>query len=1035
MKQDESSNIEGTRIQPTAHIVVHVDQQPPRMVLLDRPAFTVGREQGNDILIEHGSVSRRHARLEQRDGTWYYRDLGSANGSFHTGQRIQEHVLQDGDDVYLSNPLGGGRVYLTFQALPRVSNVVADDQLPALSNPVLALPPTPAVTPPSSSANTVAGSTADPQTTGAFLTIQAIGQSSYKVNLDRNSLTLGRATQNDILLPQPASRQHGRLERRGTTWHYTDLGSTNGSFLNEKRVTETDLRDGDLLRVGDEQGNWMRLIFHDPAAANNAAAGGQAITSTIMLGDKQVGAPTSRFIGRNPDSDIPVEAPNVSWQHARLDQTPVGFTLVDLGSTNGTFVNGQRITTPRILGKGDLIQIGSFRLLFDGNALQQYDQRRGLRIDVRNMTLKLRNGRKILNDISLTIAPREFVALVGGSGAGKSSLMKAMSGFNRATDGNPRPVQVNGDDYYGNFDAYRSVLGYVPQDDILHRLLPVNRALHYSANLRLPTDTAAAEIVERITRSLDVVEMGKHTHTIVDALSGGQRKRVSIACEMLADPSLFFLDEPTSGLDPGLEKKMMYTLRRLADSGRTVVLVTHATDNITQCDHVALMEMGNLVYFGPPTEALDFFGVTSGSFADIYMYLKAEPGDELYKQLVQGVLRPEYHDWEQSHPSQSPPPLVDLWKARYHKSEQYKDYVFERQRAQPTLPIMPQMEMPGTTSTRAPDTPSVETSGTTSTRAPRMSWWRQLQILTRRYLDLTIRDQRNLAILLIQSPLVAFFILLLAKSDDLIGSTQPDVVQRLNAQSVLFVLTVVGIWFGINNSSSEITKERDIYRRERLSNLSISAYISSKVLVLSLLLFIQNGVLLLIVWMFGRGVDLPTGSGLLLPAWLEIFGSMMLASLAGMSIGLIISTASRNVSQAISLVPLALIPQLLFTGIIFKVEEGLTNHISRIMISRWALDALGTSAELSALCQLPNVLQNNEVQTQCAINETLRDTPSAATSSLLQTYIDDPKGFPFPGAFTYEVNHLLLSWGVLLAFVLVGLVITMVLLKRQDRRL
>lgn len=1015
MHQAQPAGNANAHIQQTAHITICIEQQPARTVILDRPILTIGRDHGNDIPIEHASVSRRHARLEQNGDVWYYHDLGSSNGSFLNGRSIQHEALHDGDQIYFGDPATGIQVYLTYQA-PRPSVIpAADNQATMVTGANPSAVGTMIVG--SGSGNLSAPPPSAPGASTAHVTIQAPGQSPYDVGLDRMAFTIGRGTDNDIVLPQPASRHHGRLERQGTRWRYRDLGSTNGTFVNEQRVNEAELDDGDILRVGDPQGNWVRLTFHDPAAARASRPAGQ--DRTIVIGAAQPGAATSLSIGRNPASEIPLQAPNISWQHARLDQTAQGSVLVDLGSTNGTFVNGQRISTPHLLRKDDVIQIGPFRFLFDGLALQQYDQRRGMRIDVRNMTLQVSNGRKILNDVSLTIAPREFVALVGGSGAGKSTLMKAISGFNRATNGNPSPVQVNGDDYYKNFDSYRAVLGYVPQDDILHKPLPVNRALHYTANLRLPADTNPSEINERITRSLEVVEMDKHVQTVVDSLSGGQRKRVSIASEMLADPSLFFLDEPTSGLDPGLEKKMMYTLRRLADSGRTVVLVTHATDNITQCDHVVFMEMGNLVYFGPPSEALSFFGVTSGSFADIYTHLKAEPGDELYQQLVQSTLRAEYHEWQTMHPGQNqPPPLVDLWKAHYHKSEQYRRYVVERQQSQHAMPMVKQ--------TQAVDAPA--------TRPPRMSPWRQFNILTRRYLDLVLRDRRNLTILLVQSPLIALLVWMMAASDALVGSLQADVIQRISAQNLLFVFAVVGIWFGVINSASELTKEREIYRRERLSNLSIFPYIMSKVCVLSSLMFVQNASLLLIVWMFGAGVEFPGGDGLLLPIWLEIFITMMLASLGGMSMGLVISAATKNVSQAISLVPLILIPQILFTGIIFKIEEGVINVISRLMVSRWALDAFGTSAALSSLCQLPNVLEGEVVKTQCEINESLRGEPITQGSALLRTYIDDPQGFPFPGAFTHDAEHLLGAWAALLAFLVVGLGITAFLLKQQDRQ-
>ena len=234
-------------------------------------------------------------------------------------------------------------------------------------------------------------------------------------------------------------------------------------------------------------------------------------------------------------------------------------------------------------------------------------------------------ARKILlDDVSLVIEPREFVALVGGSGAGKSTLMKALCGVAWAGSGN---VLVGDEDLVKSYDRYRQRFGYVPQDDILHAGLAVGEALGFAARLRLPPDIGRVELNQRVEESLAQVGLAELPRSqLIRSLSGGQRKRVSIAAELLAEPALFFLDEPTSGLDPGLEKRMMALMRRLADSGRTIILVTHATANIDQCDHVAFMGRGGrLCFFGPPQRALEFFGVTSGDYADIYDALESDP--------------------------------------------------------------------------------------------------------------------------------------------------------------------------------------------------------------------------------------------------------------------------------------------------------------------------------------------------------------------------------------------------------------------------
>jgi ABC transport system ATP-binding/permease protein len=713
----------------------------------------------------------------------------------------------------------------------------------------------------------------------ARLVLHNAGQPPQEILLDQAAYTIGRASDNSITLPQPASRHHGRLEQRGNDWYYIDLQSRNGTFLRGRLVEDVKLQDNDVLHIGDAEGNLLRLIFRSPAATEGATIVMPGLSpQTTLLGETSVQQTKVLTIGRDPNSDIHLASPTVSWRHARLETTPQGHRLVDLDSTNGTFVNGQRITAGYTLRPHDNIQIGAFRLTFDGTTIQQYDQRGGLRIDVRNMTLEVGGGRKILNDISLSIEPREFIALVGGSGAGKSTLMKAISGFSRATDGEEAPVLVNGEDYYRNFDAYRAVLGYVPQDDILHRELPVKSALNYAATLRLPSDTTSNEVQDRIDRSLDDVEMKDHLQTRVDKLSGGQRKRVSIASELLAEPSLFFLDEPTSGLDPGLEKKMMYTLRQLADNGRTVVLVTHATENIKQCDHVVFLSRGHMVYFGPPGEALGFFGIEEGSFSDIYNRLDARPDEAIYEHLIEGVLAETYAEWKQYYTGNpgntNPPPLHELWSIHYQKSEQYRKYVKERQQQFEQTAQQPAAAEP-------------------QKKGPRRSPLRQFFILTRRYFDLVVRDRVNLAILLLQSPIIAFFLLLLADPNALRGvTTIEQVIPRVRAEKLLFVLAAVAVWFGIINSAREITKEQSVFRRERLSNLLILPYIGSKLVVLFVLALVQNILLMLIL---SINVRYPTSQMLLAPPWLEMFVTMMLIAIAGTSIGLLISTFSKNI--------------------------------------------------------------------------------------------------------------------------------------------
>jgi ABC transport system ATP-binding/permease protein len=683
--------------------------------------------------------------------------------------------------------------------------------------------------------------------------------------------------------------------------------------------------------------------------------------------------------------------PQVSRDHASIDGRPDGsHVLRDLGSTNGTYVNGQRIQS-QALQRGDVVQIGPFKLSYTGVALAQQDMRTSIRLEARGLSvtrpdpgagfvarflgaLRLRHSptKTILHQVSLCIEPGDFVALVGTSGAGKSTLMGALSGFSRASAGT---VHINGDDYYQNFDAYRPSLGYVPQDDIVHRPLPVSRALGYSALLRLPSDLSAADVAQRVDSVLGDVEMSTHRTKRVENLSGGQRKRVSIASELLADPSLFFLDEPTSGLDPGLEKKMMYTLRQLADRGRTIVLVTHATANIDQCSHVAFLAGGRLAYYGPPGGACAFFGVQTGDFADIYTRL-----DGQFDSAAPPYSRPQAFDiyraeWQRQHPGGGEPLMAELWERHYRQSDLYRTLI-EARLTQPAA----QTRMHG-----------AQTSARSTPPAHAGVAWRQLRLLAHRYLDLTVQDQRNLAILLTQAPLIAMLLAFVAKEQAVRGAE----ATYASARPVLFMLATVAVWFGIINAAREVTKEAAIYRRERLAGLRILPYVLSKVAVLMLLVVIQSAVLLAIV---GAKVTMPE-YGLIGTIWLDLFVTTFLASLGGLALGLAISTFASTPDRAISLVPLALIPQIVLSDVIFPLE-GNAEMLSWLAIGRWAMDAYGAIIDLNALPQF---------------------TGSPPPSPPLDQY-------------THEPVHLALRWLAMAAYTLVCLGITTWLLRRKDRQ-
>ena len=253
--------------------------------------------------------------------------------------------------------------------------------------------------------------------------------------------------------------------------------------------------------------------------------------------------------------------------------------------------------------------------------------RRGVRIDVdklsRQVRLRNRDQLTLLDAVSLSMSAGELVAIVGPSGAGKTTLLEAVAGIAPATSGS---VRFDGADVYGNLSTFRSVLGYVPQDDIIHADLPLERTLRYAARLRLPSSTTAAEVDGAVRDALDAVGLTDQAEVRVGSLSGGQRKRASIAVELLTDPHVFFLDEPTSGLDPITSAELIGRLRELANRSATVVFTTHSVDDLAACDRVVCVTRGGrLGFVGSVDEALELYGV--GSVHELYRHLTDPDGN------------------------------------------------------------------------------------------------------------------------------------------------------------------------------------------------------------------------------------------------------------------------------------------------------------------------------------------------------------------------------------------------------------------------
>jgi ABC-type multidrug transport system ATPase subunit/pSer/pThr/pTyr-binding forkhead associated (FHA) protein len=957
-------------------------------VQISKTVTTLGREPSNDVVISDPTVSRQHARLVFENGAWAIEKVNPQNSVTVNQRAVQRELIHDRDTI----GLGTGTTFLFLAAVaasgtpaqgpasgpgpaaggpssgpPRAAAPTpAPAQAPAGPPPYLGTVPTP---PPGAVPSSGEGGT-ERVSSEVFkvlssppLAPQASGVPSLEISsnvhrekqvypLNKAVISIGRDPSNDIVINEPiVSGFHAQIVFDGNQPYILHPHPARGRTLNGLLYRGQHIRGdqqfrkplerGDIFRIGDEHGTLVTLAYNDGSGA------AQEILPEIR--PIPLGAPVIT-IGRLPDNMLVLNHPQVSGHHARLERLPNGgYRIIDLGSTNHVYVNAQRVTN-RVLVPGNEIRIGPFRLTYTGNELTQHDESHSIRIDALHLKKFGTHHALLLDDISLVIPPRKFVAVVGGSGAGKSTLMDALNGLRPAQEG---LVLYNGQDYYKHLAAFSTQLGYVPQDDIVHRDLTVERVLYYAAKLRLPEDFTHEQIQQRIEEVLDDVEMTHRRKLLVSKLSGGQRKRVSIAMELLANPSVFFLDEPTSGLDPGLDRKMMLLLRRLADKGHTIILVTHATNNINVCDYICFLAPGgHLAYFGPPEEAKVFFGRTD--FAEIYSLL--EPTDEN-------------------------PAIPQQAGERFKTSPDYQKYVVGPLNEGPASQLNQQIAQ------------------TVAVKPPkRGDPWRQFWLLSLRYIELLKNDVGNLMILLIQAPVIGLILFFLAGHGTFDSSSvthcvlnQPglpaipvtvpngnrfdcqNVVNALqtpqgqallaqkglteeqalnayispgsgaDAQKILFIMAFAAVMFGCINGAREIVKEAPIYRRERAVNLGIVPYMFSKIAVLGVLCLLQSLVLVLMV-----NLKAPFHQGIFLPVGLEIYITMALTSLAGLMVGLTVSAIAPNNDRAMSFVPIVLIPQVIFSGIIFALNGPLMQFLGAFFAARWAMAAMGSSIGLHA---------------------------------------------------------------------------------------
>ncbi len=675
---------------------------------------------------------------------------------------------------------------------------------------------------------------------GALIGVTASKNSTVKV---------GRNTVNDLVISASGiSNFHCELVISGGSVTIRDLSSTNGTFVNGVRITEKLLQKSDTVTLGRQYNfDWQTVVQGGGVPASNSRE------HSVARGEY--------IIGRAPECDRVIDNFKVSRKHCKLYRDGNSWFIQDLGSSNGTFVNGRRVTREAVQPR-DIITVGGTPFTLEQLMSGSKVSLEGLNIEALHLTFNTNEGKKLIDDISLTIGPGQFIGLIGPAGAGKTTLMYLLCGINRPTHGD---VKINGESLVRNPDNFKGVFGYVPQDDILHRELEVTESLMYTGKLRLGHKFDDSAIAERATSVIQKLRLEEARNVRIGSpekkgISGGQRKKVNLGQELMTDPNILVLDEPTSGLDPKSDKEVMTILRGIADTGRTVLLTTHniSESNFKFLTHViVLAKTGKLAYFGPASEAAAWFGVND--VVDIF--------DSLEK------MTPEQ------------------WKEKYRKSAYYSNYA-------------------------APDTTSIRNTPVSTVNRAVIDPFNQFLTLTSRYFTIKLRDTWNLAFLLIQAPVIGLLINLLFNDNDL--KIHP-----------VFILVISTIWLGTSNAVREIVNEKSIFKRERMVNLSIGSYIGSKFAILFLFSILQSLVLIAI-----------TTSKFNFSNEVSLFGVLIFTSFTATVMGLLISAYAKTEAFALTILPLVLIPTVIFGGLVQpfnKMAEGV-QAFAAIWLSRWSYE-------------------------------------------------------------------------------------------------
>ncbi len=828
----------------------------------------IGRDLNADLRIPDPRISRAHLILRFDQGRWLAID-NSKNGTYVNGYRTPVIDIHDGQSINVGNPRGPR---LTFAVGPQQGEITGPPQpRPARDSgpPTLAWSAIPEQTNPTAPPSPRRGQTGS-QPRSPARSGPRPAHPRPKPSMQPRVPPAGPPNPPPPRQPAPPRQAPPpRVPPRGTPPdQLTVVNAGAPARPDPTPAIESTVIDAKTADVSNLATRFVKLFA--PRASSAAGTAG-AMT-----------------IGRAAENDIVISDVLASRQHATLIPTPIGAEIRD-NSINGTFVNGTRVGSA-ILAEDDVVTIGNVDLVFrDGTLvkLSEAASRTG-GLEVRNVEYVVDNGKQLLDDISLSARPGTLTAVIGGSGAGKTTLARLIAGYTSPSSGS---VTFEGHNIHAEYASLRSRIGMVPQDDVVHRQLTVNQALGYAAELRLPPDTGKADRAKVVTQVLDELDLTKHADTRVDKLSGGQRKRASVALELLTGPSLLILDEPTSGLDPALDHQVMTMLRKLADADRVVIVVTHMLSYLDVCDQLLLVAPGGkTAYCGPPDQIGEAMGTTN--WAKIFTKVGADPEEANRRFLAQRE-------------AQKRPQLLP------DKTDEPGD-----------------LGEPVHTSLR-----------------------RQISTVARRQVRLVVAD-RGYFIFLALLPFILGALSLTVPGHSGFRVPEPHAGTPDESAQILNLLLLAAAFMGTALTIRDLVGERAIFQREQAVGLSASAYLLAKTMVFCAFAILQSAITTTIV-VVGKGA--PTQGAVVfghgtVGATAELFTTVAATCVASAILGLAISSLVRSSEQIMPLFVVSIMAQLVLCGGMVPVTGRLgLDQLSFAMPARWGYAAAAATVDVRHL--------------------------------------------------------------------------------------